>query len=444
MQGRANTRPTHHQISTHAKKSWFSGMTAGDFADKVGLSRRFNTHGNEKELVMRKIITFLGVGHYEKTTYRYNEVDYQTQFCVAAIVNALNAIQEKPIEQVLVCVTDEAKAKNYPNLEEALQAFGVVCQPIQIPNGKNEQELWQIFRAITDQIKDDDEIWFDITNSFRSLPFVVFLVVAFLRQVQNVSVKRVLYGAYEKSVVITPILDLTKFVQLLDWMNAANRFRQQGDGDQFAELLGKNRVFGQGKQTDNKQLVQAKKHIESVSLAIRLNQPFILGKEAKKMQNVLYRASASIQELAPPFAVVLEQVCTEYEPLSTQDEDQPVDVLEKQLLMIKWYIEKNRLLQAVTLMREWLVSVHILQMTPTASLANIQNRNHRKPAEADLNESRTLLWENTGRIRNEIAHCGMSVTAAKSRAELEKHVKDVSDMLPKFENLLETVANSTP
>jgi hypothetical protein len=271
----------------------------------------------------------------------------------------------------------------------------------------------------------------------------VFLVVAFLRQVQNVSVKRVLYGAYERDAAITPILDLTEFVQMLDWMNAANRFTQQGDGDQFAELLGKSRVFGQGKQTANKQLVQAKKHIESVSLAIRLNQPFILGKEAKEMQDVLYRASASIQELAPPFAVVLEQVCTEYEPLSTQDEDQPVDVLEKQLLMIKWYIEKNRLLQAVTLMREWLVSVHILQMIPTASLANIQDRNHREEAEYDLNEFRTLLWRNTGRVRNEITHCGMSVTAAKSRAELEKHVKDVSDMLPKFENLLETVANST-
>jgi CRISPR-associated Csx2 family protein len=415
--------------------------------------------------MMRKIITFLGTTNYIETTYKLDNIECKTSYCVEAIVNALNAVQEKPIEQVLVCVTDEAKAKNYPNLEKALQAFGVVCQPIHIPNGKNEQELWQIFQAITDQIKADDEIWFDITSSFRSLPFVVFLVVAFLRQVQNVSVKRVLYGAYEKDATVTPILDLTEFVQMLDWMNAANRFTQQGDGDQLANLIEKSQPpsadlrDNQNLQNAKNSLTSARKGIEQVSLAMRLNQPFSLAEQASKLDNVLQRARPALAEWATPFPILLDQVLDEYKPFARVASDTPVDIFTRQLHLITWYKEKNRPLQAVTLAREWIVSWVGVLREPSVQLNDLRDKQYREHLEIALNNAKAnraktkpssnynpkftpfsieniadadewvKIWDKIADCRNKLAHCGTISNNAMTIDSLNKSANSILEQL---------------
>jgi len=56
---------------------------------------------------------------------------------------------------------------------------------VDIPDGKDEDELWKIFSIIVDEVQPGDEILFDITHGFRSLPFIAFLTVAYLKEVKG-------------------------------------------------------------------------------------------------------------------------------------------------------------------------------------------------------------------------------------------------------------------
>ena len=88
-------------------------------------------------------------------------------------------------------------------------------------------------------LEENDEIILDITHAFRSIPLLIFIVAAYLRQVKNVKLKHIIYGAFEArdtETDQTPIFDLTPFVELLDWMNAVNIFQNSGDARPIARL----------------------------------------------------------------------------------------------------------------------------------------------------------------------------------------------------------------
>ena len=108
-----------------------------------------------------------------------------------------------------------------------------------IPNGNSTTELWEIFNVCENAVDEEDEIILDITHAFRSLPLLTFTVSAYLRQVKQVKLKRVIYGAFEAQDKVrneTPIFDLTPFVALLNWTNAVNIFQRSGDAGPIAAL----------------------------------------------------------------------------------------------------------------------------------------------------------------------------------------------------------------
>lgn len=45
-----------------------------------------------------------------------------------------------------------------------------------IPEGRNEQEMWEIFQKVYGQMHEGDELYIDLTHAFRYLPMLVLVL----------------------------------------------------------------------------------------------------------------------------------------------------------------------------------------------------------------------------------------------------------------------------
>ncbi len=116
--------------------------------------------------------------------------------------------------------------KDYPELWER-------TEEIRISNASTEEEIWSVFEAIYNAIEEDDEIVFDITHSFRSIPMLAITIINYAKVLKNCTLKGIYYGAYEAAetaggVKYAPIVDLTVYNEILEWTNAAEAFMQYG------------------------------------------------------------------------------------------------------------------------------------------------------------------------------------------------------------------------
>lgn len=370
-----------------------------------------------------KLFAFLGTGNYESANYRWNDQTYETPFVQEAFVHWL-----KP-EVTCVLLTEGARAKHWNDLSQRLQGHTQTIE-IDIPDGKSEAELWQIFAAISDAVHEGDEIAFDITHGFRSLPMIALLTIAYLKQVKGVKVQYVLYGAYEaRDDRGAPVFDLTPFADLLDWLAAAKMFMATGDSSELGQLIQeiqndayRNRgAYGENLPRALKNFGMALEEVSNDLLLARVpNLPDSIRRLAQRQSE----ANTEVGQWTQPLTLLLDKIAAAY--ASFQD-DSPLT----QAKLIRWYFNHNHIVQAVTLAREWVVSDYARHKSLS-----------RDDAEAELNqrannqESNELvqLWSSIRNIRNDLAHCGFGraagqvLSAASIRQNAEKVVEQIEQL----------------
>jgi CRISPR-associated DxTHG motif protein len=239
-----------------------------------------------------------------------------------------------------------------------------------IPEGRSEAELWEIFKALTEVVDEGETVVFDITHSFRSLPFLTFLAAAYLRTARQVEVHKIIYGAFDAKddENRSPVFDLTPFVSLLDWITATNQFVYTGDGRYLARLLKANDLFEHPQRRlmpEEREAEAASKRIRHAAQAIEETTAAILTSLIPHAEQAswnlirrLEQAADDLNAIAPPYRLLAERVRTTYAPFALEKpmmQDIAAD-LRLQLAMARWYLDKGHIPQAGTLMREWLVS----------------------------------------------------------------------------------------
>jgi CRISPR-associated DxTHG motif protein len=131
-----------------------------------------------------KAITFLGTGNYKKTIYTFKDEEAQpTELFPKALCELFE------LEELLVVVTKCAKKEWFAKLEEQLKESGIKITEVPIPDGHSEEDLWTIFDEITKFLDEGDELIFDITHSFRTVPLLSFLAANYLQTAKNVKIK---------------------------------------------------------------------------------------------------------------------------------------------------------------------------------------------------------------------------------------------------------------
>src|SRR5699024_4490556 len=87
----------------------------------------------------------------------------------------------------------------YESLEKRIDALQLSCshENIEIPNGKSTEEIWEIFQIVYDLIEKGDELLFDITHGFRSLPMLNMVLINYAKLLKEITVSGIFYGNWE-------------------------------------------------------------------------------------------------------------------------------------------------------------------------------------------------------------------------------------------------------
>ena len=135
------------------------------------------------------------------------------------------------VEVPYICLHDELKEAQLP----------LEITPVDIPDGKDEREMWEIFDKVFHLLEEGDELYFDLTHGFRYLPMLVLVLGNYAKFLRNVSVQSLTYGNYEaaggsENPKLAPFVDITPVSVLQDWTNASSDFLRHGDASRLKGL----------------------------------------------------------------------------------------------------------------------------------------------------------------------------------------------------------------
>ena len=304
-----------------------------------------------------KIISFLGSNKkYEEVpylhpNYQHNQIKVITPFYQEALVEFYQP------QTLYVLLTPTAEERNWEKLAVRLEGK-VDLQPIKnIPENNTPEDIWTIFDRVTDCLQSGDRVIFDITHSFRSIPIVALLAASYLRVVRQVQIEGLLYGAYEarnQETNETPSFDLFPIVSLLDWTTATDQFIQTGNGQALASLLKNSK--GANENTEN-----LANNLNKITLNLEMLRPADLMSEAAKLSGYIRATAPTVSQDIPPFATLLKRVESDYGRFgltdTLTDKERAREALVKQLNMVEWYVDKQQIVQALSIAREWLPSL---------------------------------------------------------------------------------------
>lgn len=415
---------------------------------------------------MKYLLTFIGTGPRHETTYIQGEQRFTTAHFSLALV------QWYQPDEMLVLLTEQAHQSE--NWRWLLANSPIPLRPIAIPNGKDEAEQWQMFQAITDALQPEDRLIFDITHGFRSLPVLALLAAVYLRLVKHIVIEAMVYGAYEagdREAQTAPVVDMTPFLSLLDWVSAAEEVIQTGSSQRVGRLLKEIHAQLHKSRSGLPQVLsKTGSALQQVSNALMLSQPLALADAVAGLEKHLAQVNDEAERWTLPFVALAQTVQKEYAEFKAND-------LATQRRLIRWYLRHNHHAQAVTLAREWIVSLichHMIQRHDPERFIREQVEHafngyvQRKidwnqalkeklkrdatldPSKEEENRLKKLslqdylvnqipdveqlekLWSQVREQRNQIAHCGMGRESGK----LDKLKTSIEELVNQLEQVV--------
>ncbi len=438
----------------------------------------------------RTFISFLGTSDYIECNYVTNDEKLEN---VRFIQEALTQIYFKEGvkgDRVMIITTQKSMEQNWEDgyfkdsrgvgkiglkgrLEEAKRS-GLISEHVEIENieineGANENEIWFIFNSLFNAIQMDDEILFDITHAFRSIPMLAMVILHYSGVLKHTKLKGIYYGAFEsigspndvKQLPIeqrnVPIYNLTSFAGLLDWTIAINSFLKHGIGTPINELT----------ETQIRPILKATQGNDKVSLDVRhlsenLYNLTLIIQTSRYIQLVDYDFDGlrdllnQIEKcVIEPFNPVLKLIPEKIKNFENKN-------LKNGFHAVQWCMDHDLIQQGYTFLQETLVTLlgypiyginilkeYKLRHNITAA-CNELNKGHiqSREKESNLNETAVDIDPEVAQIiskispemckelfnlsntRNDINHCGCrpdAINPLKLKKILETRYKNISD-----------------
>lgn len=365
---------------------------------------------------MRRLISFLGTGNYQRTAYQFGDAKVSSCYVAACLAKILD------VDEVVILATDEAWEKHGTSLTEALRNLGRPSPERRaIPKGSEEAELWHQFQAVVRALEEGDpqaEVVFDITHGFRSQPFFASAAIDYCRSVLGGPEHlRVVYGAFEAkdSQNISPVWDLTVYVDALDWSRALLLFLRTGrahDVVRPTERLGRSLrkewfLSGrEGREPRLHQLAQAFEDFGNDLVTVRTGS-MLCGESAsaKRLLQALRESRDEVAERIPPLATVLERIIDMIQPLCTGARLSEPDGQRALQALAKLYLKMGRYAEAAATLREGWITKYASQRADWPGSSDF-DKQARELAENILSEAHPWLLKEIGDVRNDIEHAG--------------------------------------
>ncbi len=367
-------------------------------------------------------LSFLGTGNYSATAYTWKGRHRVTRFMPVAVRDLFEP------EELLVAETSRAREVHGDALAKACSYTSV-----SVPNGMSEDAWWRLFNAITDAVPEGASLLVDITHGFRSQPFLAMAIVLYLRVVKDVTIERIVYGAFEAGDgKQSPIIDLTPFLHLVDWTSATQQFQRYGNATPLRVMF--RQIEGESRNGDRValHLRPAGDTLHKLTNGLALNRPIETLENANGFINSMERAMDDARKIpqARPVKRLMVMIAERFAPMSHAEGS----VFTQrgflgQAAMLRFYVDTDQYLQAFTLAQEMLVSWVCVQndldpldrgheagddQAPTGRkgarslLYHWENNKETPEARALSSRERAVvnLWTRLRSRRNDVAHAG--------------------------------------
>ena len=206
----------------------------------------------------RKVfISVLGTGKYSECIYaKDNFQSVPTKYIQRATLDYLQCVEPWTNDDTaFILTTAQAFKCNWLpfdtsrsidcipllGLKDELEAqhYSFECKQVDIPLGNNDKEMWKIFETVFALLKEGDELYFDLTHSFRYQPMLILVLGNYAKFVKKVKVRHISYGNFEgrnRETNVAQINDLLPLTQLQDWTFAIAEYVEDGHSKRIKDL----------------------------------------------------------------------------------------------------------------------------------------------------------------------------------------------------------------
>ncbi len=423
--------------------------------------------------MLKKIfISFLGTNKYIPCNYYFMDKNKNYVKNVEFIQEALIEIffkQKYDNSLFLFFLTKKAKEVNWNNLETRIKnkvSNFFQIKPIDIPDGKSEKEIWEIFEKVYENIPEKSSIIFDITHAFRSIPMLAISLLNYAKVLKNIKVEGIYYGAVEtlgtrkeiENMPLNqrnaPIFELTQFNELIDWSNAAYDFINYGIATKLKEM-NIEKIKPVLKATKGKdEIAQKIRFISNELDKISLSLSTVRGKEIyedlnfTKIREYLKEIKDNIK--IQPFKPLVVKINNKISDFEKGD-------IKNLFLASKFCYEHNLIQQSITILQEAIITYYcekfnfnytdLEKRNLIAQLFIIKNRNipenkWKSPAGDNKYLTKQILnkidrnfanyYNSLTNLRNDINHAGFlenRIEAGGFKKKIENYYKKITGFI---------------
>jgi len=333
----------------------------------------------------RVFLSFLGTSDYVPCTYYRGDYEAANVRFVQEAILKIECAQWTSDDRALIFTTGEAYRRNWPDnghmdretgrplartgLKRRIAGLDLpfMVERVDIPDGKSESEIWDIFNAVFENLREGEEVIFDITHAFRSIPMLAIVILNYAKVMKDVALGGIFYGAFEvlgspfevRKLLLeerrAPILELTAFDQLLDWSFAINQFLKAGNADQIRTLARSNLkqilAESRGKDKGAATIRSIGDRLEEYCRILSTCRGAEIGNAAMTLKEKM-RGFDNF-DMLPPFRPLFERMEAKLAPFGK-------NTFSDGIAAARWCIEHNLIQQGYTILVELLISHFVL------------------------------------------------------------------------------------
>ncbi len=330
-----------------------------------------------------------------------------------------------------------------PHPEAIEEAIGGDSHVVLVKYGINADEIKQnseIVLGLESLLNENDELYVDITHSFRSLPLYVMNLLVYLRNVspKRIKIKGIYYGMIDARYEfndIAPIVELSDILNVNDWISGAYSFMQFGNAYKIASLI----------PAEYKSVSDTLREFSDIE---NLNHLVALYDQYQK----LLRLTKENQNWPRIMQMIIPQVVGRYTKTIEPKTSANHKTSDFQFNIAQWQLGRYNFLAAITALVEAIVTrcCELVAMDYTDNLESLAKDKLFRDATKDYltgvcsNKIKTIdilrdwavLWQSIALIRNRLVH------ALEIKDAPEQIVKKLRDAIKKYNELIKTDGNS--
>lgn len=333
----------------------------------------------------RKVfISFLGTNNYVQCRYDINGVvSAPVRFVQEALIEQVCKDWTEQDRILIFCTSKETTGENgskeinwldngQPRITEESEKTGLLHRLLDLQKriglkaqieehdieaGFSEEEIWSIFDTVYDKLQADDQIYFDVTHAFRSIPLFSIVLFNYAKFMMDTRLVSIMYGAFEKlgsaykvkeqpvEQRMAPVIDLTNIARLQEYNQIASSLKEFGKVKRLKDAITSELVNTPDQTIHDlgKSISQLDEYIATIDLKEIKSGKFISSFRSN------YKNVRKRKEIASPIKNILEELHKETEDFVSQNDYRNIEVA------INWTIKHDMLMQAYPLAAEYII-----------------------------------------------------------------------------------------